>query len=129
MTGRIARPAGTGPILVLLAFSGCSSTPEPGAARCGRIWNDRPPADLDHRFDEAIVYRWTDKAGDDGCGVIFVFGAREPWVIFGGVVVDGRVGHRSRVDGARWGEDGPEGDVPREPNLVVFPGGLLSEPV
>ena len=128
MPRRMARPERIGLIFAVIALSVCSARPEPDAARCARIWNDRPGADLSDRFDEAIAYPWTDKAGDDGCGVIFVSGVGGPWVMFGGVVLDGRVGDWSRVEGERWGEDSPEGDVPTESNVVVLPGGLVSVP-
>jgi hypothetical protein len=107
---------------------GCDSTTASEPARCARIWNEEPPADLSERFDEAIVYRWTDKAGDDGCGVIFHSGRGSEWVIFGGGVDDGHVTHWSREVGEGWGEDSPEGDVPTDPNVVVRPGGRLVVP-
>jgi len=113
--------------MLVLTLAGCGSTSASRAGRCARIWNEEPPADLSEGFDEAIVYRWTDKAGDDGCGVIFHSGRGSEWVIFGGVVDDGRVGHWSRVVGERWGEDSPEGG-PTEPNVTVLPGGLLTVP-
>jgi hypothetical protein len=115
-----------GSVVLVGVLSACTLTLAPDAGRCARIWNDQPPADLSESFDEAITYDWTDKADDDGCGVIFLSGDGRPWVIFGGVVENGRVGQWSRVDGERWGADSPEGDAPTEPNVVVLPGGILS---
>ena len=114
-------------LVLVLVMVGCSATRGPAApTRCVRMWNATVPEDASDDFDRAIVYRWTDKADDDGCGIIFLSGAGAPWIIFGGVVVDDRVSHWTRVFGERWGEDSPEGDTPTEPNVRVLPGGLLS---
>ena len=90
------------------------------------MWNSSVPHDLSNDFDRAIVYEWTDKAADDGCGVTFISGEGEPWMIFAGVVVDGRVSQWSRVNGERWREDSPEGETPTEPNAAVLEAGFLS---
>ncbi len=109
-----------------LVASGCGSNFS-DAGLCAQMWNNDVPTDLSERFTEAIVYPWTDKADDDGCGVMFVSGTGEPWVLFGGVVEDDRVATWDRVAGDRWGEDSPEGGS-TDPNVVVLPGGLVSIP-
>jgi hypothetical protein len=60
-------------ILAVVVLGSCGSQRiDPDAARCASIWNAEVPANTTLRSDRAIVYRWTDKAGDDGCGVVFV---------------------------------------------------------
>jgi hypothetical protein len=109
-----------------LFLSTCGSSLS-ATARCAQIWNDDVPADLSGRFTQAIVYPWTDKAGDDGCGVVFVSAPQREWVMFAGVITNDRVEGWSREAGDRWREDSPEGS-PTHPNVVVFPGGLVSAP-
>jgi hypothetical protein len=114
-------------MIAVVLMAGCASEgSSPPPQRCVRIWNDSVPYDLSTDFDRAIVYLWTDKADDDGCGVTFVSEDGEPWAIVSGVVVDEDVDHWTRVDGDQWGEDSPEGDAPTEPNVVVLEGGSLS---
>lgn len=100
-------------------------TSHPDAERCVAMWNAEVPADMTGRFERAIVHRWTDKAKDDGCGVVFVSRPGGEWSLFGGVVLDDRVRHWSRVSGNRWGQDSPEGG-PTGMNATVLAGGRLA---
>jgi hypothetical protein len=112
-------------ILAVFLLGACRSPAPSDAERCAKIWNADVPADMSGRFQRAVVYRWTDKAEDDGCGVLFISRAGGEWSLFGGVVLDDRVREWSRVSGERWGQDSPEGG-PTEMNASVLPGGQLS---
>jgi hypothetical protein len=112
-------------ILVVLVLAECRTSNTIGDERCVSIWNAEIPADMSDGFERATVYRWTDKAQDDGCGVLFVSRPGGEWILFGGVVVGDRVREWSRASGERWGQDSSEGG-PTEVNATVLPGGRLS---
>jgi hypothetical protein len=108
--------------LVVLLMGACRSLKRSDTDGCAKIWNAEIPADMNGRFERATLYHWTDKAEDDGCGVLFVSRPRGEWILFGGVVVGDRVRVWSRASGERWGQDSPEGG-PTETNASVLPGG------
>jgi hypothetical protein len=77
-------------------------------------WNANPPVERTFLEADAIVYRWTDKAMDEGCGVILVSPATREWTIYSQVPARSR--HWDQVSGSVWKEDSPEVDFPADFN-------------
>jgi hypothetical protein len=77
-----------------------------------------------------MVYEWTDKAQDEGCGVVIVSRRTGEWTIHyillarsNRPIVPARW---DAVSGEEWGEDSPEGDVPEDFNASLDPSGRIA---
>jgi hypothetical protein len=76
-----------------------------------------------------LVYEWTDKAEDEGCGVVIVSKTTGEWTIH--YIVLARANEPivparwDSVSGEEWGEDSPEGDVPQDFNAALDPRGRV----
>lgn len=115
------RPSFVAVLLLASASSACSGESSPPPARCVRAWNQDPPTVTVPAEDaNVIVYEWTDKAEDEGCGVVIVSRTTGEWTIHY-IVLSGS-NEWGAVSGAEWGKDSPEGDVPTDANASLSPG-------
>jgi len=128
------RPCFIAVLLLASASSACSgeASPPPGPPpqHCVRVWNEDSPSVAVPADDaNVIVYEWTDKAEDEGCGVVIVSRTTGAWTIH--FIVLARAGKAlpgtrwDAVSGQEWGEDSPEGDVPEAPNAALNPAGRI----
>ena len=123
-------------VVLLLGAAGSACTGEsfpplePPPQHCVRAWNEDPPAvAVPAEQADVRVYEWTDKAEDEGCGVVIVSRTTREWIIH--YIVLARANKPiaparwDSVSGEEWGEDSPEGDVPEDFNASLDPRGRV----
>lgn len=122
------RPCFIAVLLLASVSSACSGesspAPDPPPQHCVQVWNEDPPSVAVSPDDaNVIVYEWTNKAEEEGCGVVIVSRTTGEWAIHS--IEQAESNKWDSVTGAEWGEDSPEGDVPEDPNASLDSGGRI----
>jgi hypothetical protein len=134
MTVLWVRPCFIAVLALASASSSCSGKPSgppvPSPQHCVRAWNEDPPSVAIQAEDANVkVYAWTDKAQDEGCGIVIVLKETGAWTTHSSVLTRSVAivpAQWDAVSGEEWGEDSPDGDVLEGFNGSLDPRGRIA---
>lgn len=120
--------------IVALVATSCRTGPSgPSVADCASFWNSssnraNQEAVSGSGFRTAILSSVDNKAGQHGCGAMFIQQSGGKWSLFADIVGDdtATLTWPDRVSGNQWGIDSPDGAA-SDPNYVVTQAGEVRE--